>query len=171
MSASPTKITLRAGGETEIRPRGKFMRHLVKAFSRLMAASSLEPLDTVIAAINREQPGLPLHEAERLAVEHRKVVIQKRLHEESVKVLSDENLLYQLAADCIGQDLDWAEDELEVKEVVEIVRVGMKAEGVMDFLGESLTLPLMAAPGVAETGEPTTDAASLDESSEPSTAV
>ena len=171
MSASPTKITLRASGEVEIRPRGRFMRHLVGAFSRLIAASSTEPLDAVIAAINREQPGLPLHDVERLAVERRKTVVQKRLHEEAAHVLSDENLLYQLAADCIGQDLDWAEDELEVVEVVTIVRTAMKAEGVMDFLGESLTLPLMAAPGVAGTGEPTTDGALSDASSEPSTAV
>lgn len=164
MSTSHPKVEVASLGQVEIRPTGLFAKHITTALSALMVATSQEPLDEVVADIADANPAMDDDKVMELAVQKRANQMLNRGNEEVARVMGEENLMYQLAADAIHQDLDWCVDNLAPRTASGIVKTAMDAGGLREYLGECLTLLYTATPQMEEQTLSGTDEPSPDES-------
>jgi len=133
------------GEEREVRPRGSFARVFTKAYARLMVSSALSPLDEHLRAAQRLNPELSADDAMELANKLRSSELISNLTTETAKLLGDENLIYALAGCALGENQEWAEENLLPCEAARAVKLAMTVGGMAEYLGESLTL--LAASG------------------------
>lgn len=158
-SAYP-KIDVPGLGPTDIRPTGKFARHITEAVSELMVASTAKPLDEMVTLISDDNPTLSDEKVYELAVQRRSDEWSRQTTEAVARIMGKDNLMYVLAADAIHQEFEWAEDNLSPRLAAEIVKKAMAVGEVRAYLGECLTLLYTAAP----TPEQSTPADTPDES-------
>ena len=102
-------------GETlEIRPRGKFGKTITEAYAELMARIAMEPLGDVVQKFVDDNPGMTLAEAQTLATKSRADEAVTKMQVGVLKVVAGTNLLYQLAGDALGKDLEVPKEKLNV---------------------------------------------------------
>lgn len=135
-------------GETlEIRPRGKFGKTITEAYAELMARIAMEPLGDVVQKFVDDNPGMTLAEAQTLATKSRADEAVTKMQVGVLKVVAGTNLLYQLAGDALGKDLEWAEENLDPGQVARIVKQAKEIGGIGEYLAESLSFLMTAGAG------------------------
>jgi len=154
------------GTEMCVAPRGAFAREFTKAYARLIVASALSPLEDWLKEAQRMYPEKSSDEVMELAGQLRASDLHGKLTSATATLLGEENLIYRLAACALNQPMEWAEENLLPYEAARAVRMAMGIGGMVEYLGESLTL--LAATGQSEgpsrkaTSEPTLDPSSVE---------
>jgi hypothetical protein len=145
---SENSIVVSATNETlSVMPRGAFAREFTKAFARLIVARAVEPLDEWVAKAGKLHPEADADKVMELANTMRASAIIEGVTAETAKIMGEENLMYRLAACALKRDIEWAEDNLLPFEASRAVKMAMTVGGMVEYLGESLTL--LAATGTS----------------------
>lgn len=163
MSELTTNSIAVAGETLEIRPRGAFANTLTTAYAELMARIALEPLGDKVQKLLDENSSMTIAEAQEIAAKARSEEGASKMTEGVLAVVAGKNLLYQLSADALGKDLEWAERELDPGQVARIVKRAKEIGGIAEYLSESLSFLMTAGAGDEEGSIPSdTGVSSLD---------